>query len=94
MCSMWTCAGEESSWQQQLQLQLPPKAQQIVEMAREVTRVWHTVFPKKPEEQQKLEAEVRKAVFNGDLHWSALNQVQQGRPIVPEQIAEAKRMAQ
>lgn len=91
---MWACAGTESSWQQQLQQQVPPRVQKVVEFAQEVTRAWHSVFPKKSEEQQRLEGEIRKAVFNGDLHWSALNEVKQGRPIVPEQIAEAKRMAQ
>lgn len=57
-------------------------------------RVWGMMFPKKSEEQLQVEREIRKAVMKGDLHWSALNQVQQGKPIMPEQIAEAKRMAQ
>lgn len=90
---MWAYAGTsgtELRWQQQL----PPRAKQVVEFAKECTRVWYSVFPKKSEEQQRMEQQVRKAVLNGDLHWSALNQVKQGKPIMPEQIAEAKRMAQ
>jgi hypothetical protein len=63
----------------------------MVEFAQECGKVWNAVFPKKSAEQQRLEREITKAVLNGDLHWSALNRVQQGKPIMPEQIAEAKR---
>jgi hypothetical protein len=77
-------------WQEQL----PPSARKVVEFVKEFTNVWSSIFPPKSEEQRQLEAKVRKAVLNGDLHWSALNQVKQGRPILLEQIAEAKRLAQ
>lgn len=86
---MWACAHTEARWQEQL----PPRARQVVEFAQECNRVWNSIFPPKSEEQKRLEGEIRKAVLSGDLHWSALNQVQQGKPIAPEQTAEAKRMA-
>jgi hypothetical protein len=89
-CSAWaTRVGTELRWQEQL----PPKARKVVEFSQECVRVWNSIFPPKSEEQKQLEAQIRKAVLNGDLHWSALNRVQQGKPILPEQIAEAKRLA-
>jgi hypothetical protein len=49
---------------------------------------WEWFFPRKTPEQREREARVAKAVRRGDLHWSALEDVKQGRPISCEQIAQ------
>eukprot|EP00892_Ulva_mutabilis_P011956 jgi/Ulvmu1/9132/UM005_0230.1 len=71
------------SWQ----LRLPPQARRLVWLANQCQDIWATVFPEKPPEQKELEAKVRQAVMRGDLHWSVLNDVKQGRRIEPEQLA-------
>lgn len=49
------------------------------------------MFPEKAPEQKELEEKVRAAVVRGDLHWSVLNDVKQGRRIEPEQLAAIDR---
>ena len=87
---MWASERAEDRWREQL----PSSARKVVDFAEKCGRAWGMMFPKKSEEQLQVEREIRQAVMKGDLHWSALNQVQQGKPIMPEQIAETKRMAQ
>lgn len=73
------------------QLRLPPPARRLVSLASLCQMIWASAFPEKPPEQKKLEEKVRQAVMRGDLHWSVLNDVKQGRRIEPEQLAAIDR---
>jgi hypothetical protein len=75
--------GVQPAWQ----TRLPARAQQVVELASQALRVWRSAFPAKSEDELRLERKIRAAVLRGDLHWSVLNDLKQGKPIQPEQMA-------
>jgi hypothetical protein len=69
-------------------LPAPPRIQRRLE---KMQQAWDKLFPVRPPpspEQAQLEERVRRAVMRGDIHWAALEDVRNGKPISPSQIAD------